>query len=62
MDSHTRQIKLGRKRGIGVARHLWSKKLECECGSHFNRTIYHHNKNETTYSYVCHNRNPPKFK
>lgn len=56
MDSHTRQIKLGRKRGIGVAKNIWSKKLECECGSHFNKCVYHRNKNNITYSYICHNR------
>ena len=56
IDSHTRQIKLGKKRGIGVAKNIWSKKLVCECGSHFNKCVYHHNKDNTTYSYVCYNR------
>ena len=56
IDSHTRQIKLGKKRGIGVAKNIWSKKLVCECGSHFNKCVYHRNKDNTTYSYVCYNR------
>lgn len=56
MDSHTREIKLGRKREIGVAKNIWSKKLVCECGSHFNKCVYHRNKDNTTYSYVCYNR------
>lgn len=28
----------------------------CECESNFNRKIYHKNKNETTYCYVCYNK------
>ena len=56
MDSHTRIIKSGRKTGVMIAKNVWSRKLVCECGSHFNRTRYHRNKNNTTYSYICYNR------
>lgn len=35
---------------------MWSKKLICECGSTFNRRIYHRNKYGTTYSYECYKR------
>ena len=61
MDSHSRPIKLGRKQALGVPKNIWSKKLVCECGSNFNRKIYHKNKNDTTYCYICYNKkNRPK--
>lgn len=56
MDSHSKPIKLGRRQATGVAKNIWSKKLVCECGANFNRKIYHKNKNETTYCYVCYNK------
>lgn len=56
MDSHSKQIKLGRRRANGVAKNIWSKKLVCECGSNFNRKVYHRNKKGTTFCYVCYNR------
>ena len=56
MDSHSKPIKLGRRQATGVAKNIWSKKLVCECGSNFNRKIYHKNKNDTTYCYVCYNK------
>lgn len=56
MDSHSKPIKLGRRQANGVAKNIWSKKLVCECGSNFNRKIYHKNKNNTTYCYVCYNK------
>ena len=56
MDSHSRPIKLGRKQALGVPKNIWSKKLVCECGSNFNRKIYHKNKNDTTYCYICYNK------
>ena len=61
MDSHSKPIKVGRRQATGVPRNIWSKKLVCECGSNFNRKIYHKNKNDTTYCYVCYNKkNRPK--
>ena len=61
MDSHSKPIKVGRRHATGVPRNIWSKKLVCECGSNFNRKIYHKNKNNTTYCYVCYNKkNRPK--
>lgn len=56
MDGHSRPIKLGRKQALGVPKNIWSKKLVCECGSNFNRKIYHKNKNDTTYCYICYNK------
>ena len=56
MDSHSRPIKLGRKQALGYPKSLWSKKLLCECGSNFNRKIYHKNKDGTTYCYICYNK------
>lgn len=56
LDSHTVQLKLGQRRGTGVPKNIWSKKLICECGAKFNRTTYHYSKNTTTYSYICYNR------
>ena len=56
MDSHSKPIKVGRRQANGVAKNIWSKKLVCECGSNFNRKIYHKNKNNTTYCYVCYNK------
>lgn len=61
MDSHSKPIKVGKRQATGVPRNIWSKKLVCECGSNFNRKIYHKNKNDTTYCYVCYNKkNRPK--
>ena len=56
MDGHSKQIKLGIRRAKGTAKNIWSKKLICECGSNFNRRVYHRNKTNTTFSYVCYNR------
>lgn len=56
MDGHSRPIKLGRKQALGVPKNIWSKKLVCEYGSNFNRKIYHKNKNDTTYCYICYNK------
>lgn len=41
---------------LGYLKNLWSKKLLCECGSNFNRKIYHKNKDGTTYCYICYNK------
>ena len=61
MDSHSKPIKVGKRQATGVPWNIWSKKLVCECGSNFNRKIYHKNKNDTTYCYVCYNKkNRPK--
>lgn len=56
MDSHSKPIKVGRRQANGVVKNIWSKKLVCKCGSNFNRKIYHKNKNNTTYCYVCYNK------
>lgn len=56
MDSHSKPIKIGRRQANGIAKNIWSKKLVCECGSNFNRKVYHINKNNTTFCYVCYNR------
>ena len=56
MDSHSKPIKVGRRQATGVPRNIWSKKLVCECGSNFNRKIYHKNKDGTTYCYICYNK------
>lgn len=56
MDSHTKQIKLGKRKGVGIAKNIWSRKLICECGSHFNKCVNHRNKNNITYCYACYNR------
>lgn len=48
---------------LGYLKNLWSKKLLCECGSNFNRKIYHKNKDGTTYCYICYNKkSKPKNK
>ncbi len=58
MDSHSRPIKLeeNKHQALGYLKNLWSKKLLCECGSNFNRKIYHKNKDGTTYCYICYNK------
>ena len=56
MDSHSKQVKLGIRQSTGVPKNIWSRKLICECGAHFNRKIYHRNKNSTTFCYVCYDR------
>ena len=49
-------VKLGWRQAQGSPKNIWSKKLVCECGSTFNRMVYHKNINSTTYCYTCYNR------
>lgn len=56
LDNHSRAIKVGMRQGVGIPKNIWSRKLRCECGSTFNRRVYHRNKSSITYSYACYNR------
>ena len=56
LDSHSKLVKAGLRKAQGVAKNIWSKKLVCECGSAFNRRVYHKNQDSTTYAYTCYNR------
>jgi len=47
----------GRKMPCGSPKSVWSKKLICECGSTFNKRIYHKRPDGTsTYLYQCYNQ------
>ena len=41
--------------GHGIPRSVWTKKLVCDCGSSFNKNIYHKNSGgeSTKYCYQC---------
>ncbi len=56
LDYHSKPVKLGWRQAQGSPKNIWSKKLVCECGSTFNRRVYHKNINSTTYCYTCYNR------
>ncbi len=56
LDSHSKPIKHGMRTAIGVAKDIWSKKMVCECGAHFNRRNYHKNKSGITHAYLCYNQ------
>jgi DNA invertase Pin-like site-specific DNA recombinase len=56
LDSHSKPIKAGMRQARGVPKNIWSKKLVCECGSAFNRRVYHRNKDSITYAYICYNK------
>ena len=63
MDSHSRAVKNGIRATIGLPKNIWSKKLVCECGSNFNRKVYHKNQNSTTFCYICYNKKMhPKYR
>ena len=50
--------KQGKKTGIGSPKSVWGKKMVCECGSSFNKRLYH-KATETkpeTYGYQCYNQ------
>lgn len=40
----------------GTVTSVWSKKLICSCGSHFNKKVYHKDEKIKTYFYVCYNQ------
>ena len=56
LNEHSVRVKAGKRKSVGVPRTIWSKKLLCQCGSTFNRNVYHKNKDETTYCYVCYRK------
>ena len=42
-----------KKAGYGNPKSIWSKKLVCNCGSTYNKRIYHKKNEETTFCYQC---------
>jgi len=56
LDNHSKLVKAGLRKAQGVAKNIWSKKMVCECGSAFNRRVYHKNQDGKTYAYTCYNR------
>lgn len=54
MNKKAKLLANNKKRGHGIPTSVWSKKMICNCGSSFNRRIYHKNKTkEDTYCYKC---------
>lgn len=39
--------------GYHASDDIWVKKLECECGAHFNRKVWHRKDGVPQYSYMC---------
>lgn len=56
LKHHSKHINMKNKCGHGKAENVWSKKLICNCGSSFNRRIYHRNEDSTTFCYQCYNQ------
>lgn len=54
MNSRSKTITEKKKIGHGIPKNIWTKKLECECGSSFNKRVYHKKEGtNTTYCYQC---------
>lgn len=56
IKKHSKHITSTKKQAIGAASNVWSKKLVCECGSSFNRKLYHRTNGIATYCYQCYNQ------
>ena len=56
IKQHSKHITSTKKHAIGAASNVWSKKLVCECGSSFNRKLYHRTNGIATYCYQCYNQ------
>ena len=56
IKQHSKHITSTKKKAIGAASNVWSKKLVCECGSSFNRKLYHRTNGIATYCYQCYNQ------
>lgn len=57
LDSRSMTLKnLNRKTGISPPVDIWSKKLECSCGDHYNRKVWSKGKGGKKYSYQCHSQ------
>ena len=56
IKQHSKHITSTKKQAIGAASNVWSKKLVCECGSSFNRKLYHRTNGIATYCYQCYNQ------
>lgn len=42
--------------GAGIPKNVWSKKLKCECGSSFNKRLYHKKDTVNTYCFQCYHQ------
>lgn len=60
LEEHSKKVKKGMtqiKIGSIAPKYIWTKKLECECGSKMNRRVFsNNNKENVIYSYHCCNQ------
>lgn len=58
IKSHLILVNREKKMPHGLPKTIWSKKLICNCGSTFNKAVYHKDKNgkNKTYCYQCYNQ------
>lgn len=56
IQEHSKYIEKGKKAAIAAPKSIWSKKLRCNCGSTFNRRVYHKNSDDNTYCYQCYHQ------
>lgn len=47
------KIQENTKKGINSPKNIWGKKLKCQCGSSFNRKVYHKNGDDISYCFQC---------
>lgn len=56
LEKHSMPLNKKRDIGHGIPKSIWSKKLECSCGSTLNRCKYHKTDDYISYCYQCYNQ------
>lgn len=56
LNSKSASVNNKGKRGKKISKDVWCKKLVCECGSKYNRVLWHRNENVTQYAYQCYSQ------
>lgn len=56
LKKHSMPLNKKRDIGRGIPKSIWSKKLECSCGSTLNRCKYHKTDDYISYCYQCYNQ------
>lgn len=56
LEKHSMSLNKKRDIGHGIPKSIWSKKLECSCGSTLNRCKYHKTDDYISYCYQCYNQ------
>ena len=56
LDSKAKSVLDNKPKSSGVRVSVWSKKLLCSCGNHYNKSVYHKYDTYKTYNYLCYNQ------